>query len=318
MPDDLNPAIALATQSLDELLKHISLEDLARLHFGPEPKRARIAELLKKLNSHVNTIKRALSAAVSDGTGPPILTLPSAHRNYWNERLAPNATTLQRAYFEISGLGVLAELLDYPSAHDKPRTTMLRAVSWGLERWCDMLDEDELFEWLDRGFDIEGAQEISAMPWFAPDEWSQNQRMLEPVLVDRPTTVMRDHVRYRLLEIYRAFTFGLWMSAIALSRSLVEFSLRTNAPRFNVSITRDGQNGRPEEKSLKRLGEDIAVHVPEVARPVEIVRETGNRILHPKKHDVIAHPKVMRSEALGCIRAARQVVEAVYSEYKPR
>ena len=318
MPEDLNLAIALATQSLDELLKLISLEELTQHHFGPEPKRTRIAELLKKLNSHVNTIKRALSAAVSDGIGPPILTLPSAHRTFWNERLAPNATTLQRAYFEISGLGVLAELLDYPSAEDKPRATMLSAVSWGLERWYDMLDEDELFEWLERGFNIEGAQEVIAMPWFAPDEWSRNQRMLEPVLVDRPSNVMKEHIRYRLLEIYRAFTFGLWMSAIALSRSLVEFSLRTNAPRFNVSITKDGRDGRPEDKSLKRLGEDIAVHVPEVAKPVEIVRETGNRILHPKKHDVIAHPKVMRAEALDCIRAARQIVETVYSEHRPR
>ena len=272
--------------------------------------------MLKKLNAHVNTIKRVLSAAVSDGNGPPILTLPPAHRIFWSERLAPNATTLQRAYCEILGLGVLAELLDYPSAEDMPRTTILSAISWGLERWYDMLDEDELFEWSDRGFSIEGAQEVVAMPWFSPDEWSRNQRMLEPVLVDRPVNVMRDHVRYRLLEIYRAFTFGLWMSAIALSRSLVEFSLRTNAPRFNVSITKDGPDGRPEDKSLKRLGEDIAVHVPEVATPVEVVRETGNRILHPKKHDVIAHQKVMRAEALDCIRAARQVVEAVYSEHR--
>jgi hypothetical protein len=129
---------------------------------------------------------------------------------------------------------------------------------------------------------------------------------------------MRDHVRYRLLEIYRAFTFGLWMSAIALSRSLVEFSLRTNAPRYNVSITKDGLDGRPEDKSLKRLGEDFAIHLPELSKPIEIVRDTGNRILHPKKHDVIAHPKVMRSEALECIRAARQVVEAVYSELRPQ
>ena len=318
MPDDLNPALALATQSLDELLTLISLEELTRYEFGTVPKRARIAELLKKINSHVNTIKRTLSAAVSDGAGPPILTLPTAHRTFWNERLAPNATALQRAYFEISGLGVLSELLDYPSPDDKPGTTRLSAVSWGLERWYDMLDEDELFEWLDRGFNIEGAQEVVAMPWFAPDEWARNQQMLEPVLVDRPANVMRDHVRYRLLEIYRAFTFGLWMSAIALSRSLVEFSLRTNAPRFSVSITKDGPDGRPEDKSLKRLGEDIAVHVPEVAKPVEVVRETGNRILHPKKHDVIAHPKVMRAEALDCIRAARQVVEAVYSEHRPR
>lgn len=224
---------------------------------------------------------------------------------------------LRRAYFQISDLGILADLVDYPSPSDEPRTGKLSAISWGLERWYDMLDENELYDRLDRGFDIEGAQEVVTMPWFRPDEWSQNLGLLQPVLVDRPTTVMRDHVRYRLLEIYRAFSFGLWMSAIALSRSLVEFSLRSNAPRFGVNVTFDTQDGRQEDKSLKRLGEEMAERLPALAKAVEVVRETGNRVLHPKKHYVIAHPKVMRSEALECIHAARAVVEAAYSELPP-
>lgn len=318
MPEDLNPTLALAEQSLDELLRLVSPEELSRGQFGDGPKHDRIAELLKKLHAQIVTIKRTLSAVVADGSSPPVLTLPPGHRTFWNDVLGPQASLLQRAYFEVSGLGILADLVDFPSPDDEPRPSKLSAISWGLERWSDMLDEDELYEWVDRGFDIQGAQEIVAMPWFLPDEWSQNLGFLQPVLVDRPTTVMRDHVRYRLLEIYRAFSFGLWMSAIALSRSLVEFSLRSNAPRFNVSTTIGGPDGRPEEKSLKRLGEEMATRLPALAKPVEIVRDTGNRILHPKKHDVIAHPKVMRSEALGCIQAARAVVEAAYSELPPR
>ena len=72
--------------------------------------------------------------------------------------------------------------------------------------------------------------------------------------------------------------------------------------------------GRPEDKSLKQLGEDIAAQVQGLAAPIETVRETGNRILHPKKHDVIAHPKVMRAEALECVLAARLIVETLYSD----
>ena len=318
MPEDLNPTLALAKQSLDELLRLVSFEGLSRGQFGEGLKHDQIAELLRKLHRQIVTIKRALSAVVAEGSSPPVLTLPPGHRTFWNDVLMPQASLLQRAYFEVSGLGILADLVDYPSPDDKPRLGKLDAISWGLERWSDMLDKDELFEWLDSGFDIEGAQEIVAMPWFLPDEWSQNLGLLPPVLVDRPATVLRDHVRYRLLEIYRAFSFGLWMSAIALSRSLVDFSLRSNAPRFNVSTTFDGPDGRPEEKSLKRLGEEMARRLPALAKPVEVVRETGNRILHPKKHDVIAHPKVMRSEALDCIQAARAVVEAAYSELPPR
>jgi hypothetical protein len=45
-----------------------------------------------------------------------------------------------------------------------------------------------------------------------------------------------------------------------------------------------------------------------------LLRTLRRQILHPKKRDVIAHPKVMRAEALECIRAARIIVETLYSE----
>ena len=208
---------------------------------------------------------------------------------------------------------MLVDLLNDPT-DEKPKPLMLDAINWALERWSDMLDEDEQFEWYERGFDIEGAQDLVAMPWFQPDEWSQNVKLLQPVLVDRSPQVMRDHVRYRLTEIYRAFAHGLWMAAIAPSRSLVEFSLKANAPRLGVSITFQGVGTRPEDKSLKQLGEEVAAKVQDLAIPIETVRETGNRILHPKKQHVIAHPKVMRAEALECVRAARLIVETLYSD----
>ena len=194
---------------------------------------------------------------------------------------------------------------------------MLNAMSWALERWNDMLEEDESLDWHDRGFNINGAKELVGMPWFQPDDWSQNLKLLHPILVDRPQQVMRDHVRYRLTEIYRAFAYGLWMAAVALSRSLVEYSLKANATRLGISTTFVGLGGRPEDKSLKQLGEEVAAVLPALGAPIETVRDTGNRILHPKKHDVIAHPKVMRSEALDCIRAPRVIVETLYSEVPP-
>lgn len=315
MSNDLNATFAISKQTLTELLELATLDALTRFEFGAEPKRARIASLLGKLNTYINTVKRALNAVVGESASPPILILPAAHREFWNDTLAPNARILQRAYFEISGLGVFFDLLDEPPLEEESR--MFSAISWGLERWSNMLDEDEQFEWLTRGFNIEGARDLVAMPWFQPDDWAQNLRLLDPVLVDRPASVMRDHIRYRLAEIYRAFTFGLWMSSIALCRSLVDFGLRQNAPRCQVSITREGPSGKPEDKSLRQLGEEIAVFLPAIAEPVEVVRDTGNRILHPKKHDVISHPRVMRAEALECIRAARKVIERLYSEQGP-
>ena len=313
MSIDLNLALALAKQVYDELIGITPLAELERGEFGTGSKRARVEELLTKLNAKINAVQRMLSEQVTASSAPPVITLPAAHRVFYTDVLQPQGKGLQRAYYEISGLSMLVDLLDDPT-DDKAKPLRLDAISWALERWNDMLDEDEQFEWYDRGFDIDGAQAIVAMPWFQPDEWSQNLKLLQPVLVDRPPQEMRDHVRYRLTEIYRAFAFGLWMASIALSRSLVEFSLKANAPRLGISITYLGTAGRLEDKSLKQLGEEVAAQVPSLAVSIETVRETGNRILHPKKRDVIAHPKVMRDEALDCVRASRLIVESLYSE----
>jgi hypothetical protein len=317
MSDALNLTLALAKQAYEDLLRLTPLDALDQNDFGSGPKRERVAELLKKLNAAINAVQRTLGEHVAAAHEPPVITLPTAHREFYNEVLLPKGKFLQRAYLEISGLNMLVGLLDDPT-DEKPEPLMLDAISWALERWNDALDEDEQCEWYERGFNIEGAQDLVAMQWFQPDDWSRNLRLLQPVLVDRSSQVMRDHVRYRLTEIYRAFAYGLWMAAIALSRSLVEFSLKANATRLGISITYQGPGGRLEDKSLKQIGEDVAAQVQGLSAAMDTVRETGNRILHPKKHDVIAHPKVMRAEALECVRAARLIVETLYSDTKLR
>ena len=312
----INITLASAKQAYEELTRLTSLAELERCEFGSGLKRERIEDLLKKLNASINSIQHTFSEQVSDSTGAPILALAAAHRRFYNEVIVPHGKCLQRAYFEITGMGMLVDILDDPK-YQKPKPITLNAMSWALERWSNMLDEDESFDWHDRGFNISGAEELVGMPWFQPDEWLQNLKLLQPVLIDRKPEVMRDHVRYRLTEIYRAFTYGLWMSALALSRSLVEFTLKANAKRLGISPTYDGRAGTPEDKSLKKLGEDVAKVLPELAVPIEKVRETGNRILHPKKQNVIAHPHVMSDETLDCILATRLIVETLYSEIVP-
>ena len=313
MNDQLNIACALAKQSYEDLIRLASLADLEKLEFGSGAKRKRIEELLKELYSNINSIQRTLSKHVSDSSEAPILSIPSPHRDFYKNVIAPHSKSLQRAYLEIADLGLLIGILDEP-IDDRPSFQKWDAINWGLERWNDMLDEDEHIEWRERGFDIKGAVDLVNMPWFKPDEWSQNLKSLQPILVDCSPKTMRDHVRYRLTEIHRAFAYGLWMAAIALSRSLVEFSLKANCMRLGISASYIGTGGRTEDKSLKQLGEETANLIPDLKVSIETVRDTGNRILHPKKHDVVAHPKVMRDEALACILAAKHIVETLYSE----
>jgi len=310
----INITLALAKQTYEELIHLAPLAELQKNEFGVGTKRERIEELLRKINANINSIQRLLTDSVSDSSAAPILSVPPAHRSFYYDVIVPHGKSLQRAYFEIVGMGMFIDLLDDPSPNHKPSHTMLNTMNFALERWSVMLDEDESHELYERGLNIEGTQELIDMPWFLPDEWSHNIKLLHPVLVDRAPQVMRDHVHYRLTEIYRAFAFGLWMAAIALSRSLVEFAIKSNASRLGITVNYEGASGRTEDKSLKWLGEDVSNKRPSLARSLEVVRETGNRILHPKKHDVIAHPKVRQKEALECIRAAQFIVESLYSE----
>lgn len=309
---DINIPLALAKQFYEELTHLASLVELERYEFGSGQKRERIEELLRKFSACFDYIQLVLSESVS-GSEAPILGIPQAHRAFYNDVIVPHGKWLQRTYYEITDVGLLIDFWDEIAEH----THFREAMSWALEQ-ADAKWERGQAVWqghkLNRQIDIEGARKMVGKTWFQPDEWSKNEIFLHPILVDRPLQVMRDHVRYRLTEIYRAFTYGLWMATASLCRSLVEYTLKANAPRLNIPTTYEGADGRREDKSLKRLGNDVANAIPELEAPIEKVRETGNRILHPNKHDVISHPKVMRAEALECILATRLIVETLYSE----
>jgi len=316
MLEQLNSTLAGAKQAYEELIRLVPLSDLEKNEFGTAPKRERITYLLGKLTTAIGTVQRALTS-VTETAESPVLSISATHRDFYYNILFPHARILERAQLESEGLGFFADLFPVEAAAEEPKPRILSAISWGLERWSNMLEEDELLEWLERGFDIEEAQRVVEMAWFRPDAWLQNLRLLGPVLVDRPPHELRNHVRYRLTEIYRAFGFGLWMSAIALSRSLVEFSLKSNASNLGISTTYIGPGGRTEDKSMSQLAAEVTAAIPALSQSIETVRETGNRILHPKKRDVIAYPKVMRDEALACIRAARRIVEHLHSIERP-
>jgi len=183
-----------------------------------------------------------------------------------------------------------------------------------MERWIDMLDDGEKEDWLERGFDVDGAFDLVSEPWFLPDTWRGNADLLRPILVDRPLTRIRAHILHRLAEIYGTFIFGFWMASIALSRSAIEFAIRDCAGRLKIQLSKTNARGDVEERRLGDLITEIGIGHRQLRGPLESIRDTGNRILHPKKRDVIAFPKVLRAEALECIKHTRFVLETLYSE----
>ncbi|OFZ66059.1 MAG: hypothetical protein A2V79_10640 [Betaproteobacteria bacterium RBG_16_56_24] len=308
MNNALNATLAVARQQFEELTHLIPQEELRSLNLGEGAKRQRIEALLEALTKALSTIERELRAE----TGVPLTQVAASHIAFFREQLEPNIPAIRRAHWECIGLRELFESLDeYEPEH--PMRSVQEAVAWGLERWRDMLDDEELEDWKSRGFAIESAIETIELPWFEPDRWLENMRLLRPVLLDRPPQHVRDHVRHRLTEIYRAFTFGLWMSSIALCRSLLEYSLKETAQQCGIEKTKIGYRGEPEDKSMNELCDEFSTRFPSLSGELDRVRDAGNRIMHAKKHDVIAFPKVLREEALGCIRSMRYSLETIYA-----
>lgn len=313
MSQDIGALLASAKQHFDELTRLAPIEQLSQGDFGANASRSRVEELLQKLTSIITKVQRSLSEHLADTAHAPIVILSSGHLAFYRSTLEPNAQTLHDAYWQVSGLKEL--LGDFPtSSNDKLRKTpVANALSWGVERWIDMVDENEKYDWLDRGFDLDAAFDFAQEPLFQPDDWLENRRLLHPVLIDKPTSKIRDHIRYRLSEIYRAFTFGLWMATVTLCRSVIEFTIKDSASRLGIELTRPNARGVSEDKRLAELVSDVAEKIPTLKDHLETVRDTANRVLHPKKRDVIALPRVLRDEALRCVQSTKKAVEALHS-----
>ena len=103
------------------------------------------------------------------------------------------------------------------------------------------------------------------------------------------------------------------MATIALCRSVAEFSLIDRAPSVGYKCTSFNRNGAEQFLPLDKLIVEALNVIPEASDDLELLRESGNRILHPKKkRNVIPLPKVLRGEALACIQALTRVVEVLY------
>jgi len=312
---ELNRDLAIAKQHFEELVSLTAIDSLARCEFGSGSKRQRTCELLGNLVTLLAAIEKAFSSHLDETDNAPIMHLSSGLKAFYTKELEPNSNTLRNAYWHITGLAELKTLLEGLNPIGE-RTPIANAVSWGLERWLMMLEEGELEEWVDRGFELEAAFDFVNKGFFAPDSWLENFRLLQrPVLVDRPLNTVPSHVKYRLREIYRAFTYGLWMSAIALSRSVAEYAIINNSSRLNLEPTYE-RKGKKVFKSFGHLISELETIRPELVTALEVIQDTGNRILHPKKKsgaEIISMPKVMRDEALDCVTQTRFVVERLYN-----
>lgn len=295
-----------------------TIDHLSNRKYGHGPKRQRIQELVTILFGLLTEIEHELSAYLNKADDAPIMQISLDLRDFYTNVLEPNGNKLRNIFLDITGLRESLGVSDWQelrTALNPPQKSIANAVSWALERWWTMLEEGEQEDWLERGFNVKDALDIVDKGFFAPDSWLENQRLLRPVLLDRPLNTVPQHVQGRFREIYHSFTYGLWMSAICLSRSVSEFAIIDNGPRLGLDIT-SIWNGKKTFKSFEGLIDEVSQKYPVLRPRLEKVRKTGNRILHPKRKndvEIISFPKVERDEALKCIKSTRFVVERLYS-----
>lgn len=200
MTVELKQNLALAKQHFQDLMALTTIDRLLNREYDSGPKRQRIEELLGNLVSLLKSVEDEFSAHLDKGEDAPIMHLDLELRNFYTNAIEPNAIKFRDIFLDIAGLGEslgvggwkeLLEGLTPPNI----KTPIANAFSGALDRWWNILDDEEEQEWLDQGFNIEAAVELVDKGFFAPDFWLENQRLLRPVLVDRPLNTIPSHVQ---------------------------------------------------------------------------------------------------------------------------
>jgi hypothetical protein len=305
--NQLSADTALAMQQYRELRAILAEESIeATPSLLNSAKRNRAIYLLHSLQSYLEYLEKHFHNLNLESI--PVVEFSSSQASFLSGELIPNAESIRRALWGSFGLKILAgETSDVLTSSVRFKS----ALNHLLDFWLNTLHEGEKEEYSEFIDTCSELREMVDGSWFDPDGWKTRQKMLRPVLLPTGTTDrLRDHIRIRLMEVYRAFVFGQFMSSVALCRTLLEFMLRRNAGRFDVSLKTDSR----WEKSLSQLIEEIAERAPTLAEHSEAIRDKGNRVIHPEKRSVVAIPRILQDEALECIEHTVAVVEQLYGD----
>ncbi len=156
----------------------------------------------------------------------------------------------------------------------------------------------------------ENCDEIIGKPYFNPDAWEENESDLAPIFVTDAIKKMPTHVQERIHEIHRSFILGNWMSAIALSRCLLEYALINKksllAKRLNRKVEVLVRKGRA--KPIRELTEMAGEAFPELKESMETVIEYGNYVMHPVDKTIPG-----RNLAKHCVEEINKIISTLYS-----
>ena len=171
------------------------------------------------------------------------------------------------------------------------------------------------------GLNLSDCDNIIKKPYFNPDDWMANEEDLSLFVTSEEVP---PHVKARIKEIYRSFIFGNWMSVIALSRCLLEYSIIDFLTK-KIDGKSEIYDDKGYTKPLAELIQTASKAAPKLEDSMRQVKNIGNEIMHPPSdsyhdRDKITDFKKVRAlvppgkdKAENCIEEISKIIGTLYS-----
>jgi len=240
--------------------------------------------------------------------------VPDSHLDYFRNVFRPRREAMKRALAVIDPEGFEDfQLLEGSGAPVGRNGQVKETFEAGIEKVQELI---ESWPGMEESFDPDIARKVlnSGLIEFDPDAWLDRSRALRPVLTNNQhQQPLPGHVRIRIRELFRSYTFGNWLAVMALARATLEYALRHNARKFRIELQWPVTRGPGRKKRLEELINDYADHFPKLRDDMDRVRDLGNKHLHPEAKDIgIRILERRERDAREVIQLLVPIIEEVY------
>ena len=220
---------------------------------------------------------------------------------YYREKIAPDINLISTIFETLDpSRFALFQLLRDPTGRRTAQGHVYGTFVAAIEKMHTLVGD-----WPEQKehFLVDSASEIltSSLIRFEPDQWLERTAQLRSVLTQR-AGLLPDQIQRRLVEVYRSYLFGNWLSVIILARSVLEYSILDYFLRLEIK----------PGKNLAKLIDDVTAHFPQLNQPMNYLKTKGNEAVHPKKTEDGKQLDTQQEAAKKCVEYLIAIVEKLY------
>lgn len=309
----INRVLAILKQRCAEIRSVMPLNEVTARAIRNHPS----SPLLEEAVTAIYGLNESLEEILEQAASSDMMIGGTASAAFYEKEYRPNKERFVHAYLDLL-FGFADEAQGTENAKRyrpiEPETTAYETLATALGDHETTLQMNLDFHETDSQFDFEACHRLMALGFFQPDHWLARQRAIGPLVLERKSRSVPGHVRVRFKEIHRSFVVGNFLSTVALARSTLEYALIDRGRPLGYEPF-ESQMGNRRSKRLIDLVDAASVARPPLREAMDLVRETGNQVIHPRKHsDVTRFPHLQEAEAFDCIRALREVLVDLYSD----